>query len=185
MTPERWESPLKLQLVPTVDSLSFLTMPQGTTGLPLSPHPGAFGVRRRFHTHEGVDLYAPEGTEVFAVEAGEVIAVRQFTGPELGHDWWLPTYGVWIEGASGVVLYGEIEPHLAVGQQVMAGERVGTVLRVLKEDKGRPTSMLHLELRDSGNTADIEWLDNENRPAGLLDPTPYLLDGVVNNQLNQ
>jgi murein DD-endopeptidase MepM/ murein hydrolase activator NlpD len=62
-----------------------------------------------------------------------------------------------------------------VGQEVVAGDILGVVTRVLKVDKGRPMSMLHLELRVSGNTADIEWLDPDAQPEGLLDPTPLLL----------
>lgn len=171
----RWHNPLPYQLLPTDDSMSFLTMPAQTTGLPLAPHPGAFGVRRRFHRHEGVDLYAPQGMPVYAVEPGRVIDVRLFTGPALGHDWWLPTYGVWVDGPSGTVLYGEVAPHVKVGQEVVAGDILGVVTRVLKVDKGRPMSMLHLELRTSGTTADIEWLDPDVQPEGLLDPTPLLL----------
>lgn len=135
-------------------------------------------MRRRFHTHEGIDLYAPEGTTVLAVESGIVRAVKQFTGPELGQDWWLPTYGVWVEGPTGVVLYGEITPGVAVGQQVRAGDVIGAVTRVLPVDKGRPTSMLHLELHAFGSTDAPEWLDHEKRPAVLRDPTLYLLAAI-------
>ena len=65
-----------------------------------------------------------------------------------------------------------------VGQKVVAGEILGVVIRVLKKDKGRPMSMLHMELRVPGNTDDIEWVDYANRPAALLDPTPFLLECV-------
>lgn len=171
-----WVSPILYALVPTADPESFRTMPKMTTGLPLPPHPGAFGVQRKHHVHEGVDLYMPIASPVLAVEAGEVIAIRPFTGPALGHDWWLPTHGVWVSGASGVVLYGEIAPHVRLGQKLSAGELVGVVSRVLKKDKGRPTSMLHLELREPGNTDDIEWLDASRQPVTLRDPTPFLLE---------
>lgn len=170
-----WQSPVKYTLVQTADSLSFRHMPEGATGLPVAPHPGAFGVQRKNHVHEGVDIYVPEGTPVFAVEPGRVVAVRPFTGPVLGHHWWLPTQAVWVEGPSGVVVYGEIAPSVSDGQLVEAGALLGHVARVLKTDKGRPTSMLHLELRTPGNTDDIEWLDYEKRPPALLDPTPLLL----------
>lgn len=173
-----WRNPTPYALMPTDDSESFKIMPSWVTGIPLPPHPGAFGVRRKKHTHEGVDLYLPISTPVSTVEAGTVLAVRPFTGPALGHDWWLPTHGVWVEGPSGVVVYGEIAPHVHVGQCLAAGELVGVVLPVLKKNKGRPVSMLHLELRVPGNTDDIEWLDHTNRPATLLDPTPFLLECV-------
>ena len=169
-----WRNPLPLRLVPTEDADSFRDMPPGSTGLPLAPHPGAFAVRRRHHVHEGVDLYAPAGTPVSAIEAGEVLAVRWFTGPALGHSWWLPTHAVWVAGASGVVVYGEISPQVTVGQRLAAGDLVGTLVPVLTRDKGRPMSMLHLELRVPGSVEDIEWLDAENRPLALRDPTPWL-----------
>lgn len=170
-----WHNPLPYRLIPTEDADSFRSMPKGATGLPLPPHPGAFGVQRKHHTHEGVDLYAPQCTPVVAVEAGLVLAVRPFTGPALGHNWWLPTHGVWVAGQSGVVVYGEIAPHVREGQFLGAGELVGVVSRVLPKDKGRPVSMLHLELRTEGDISDIEWLDANIRPATLLDPTPFLL----------
>lgn len=173
-----WVSPVPYALLPTADSESFQSMPAWTTGLPLAPHPGAFGVQRKYHVHEGVDIYMPMGAPVFAVEAGEVLDVRVFTGPALGHDWWLTTYGVWVAGATGVVVYGEIAPHVKPGQQVVAGQLLGVVTKVLKMNKGRPTSMLHLELREHGNTADVEWLNMAERPAVLQDPTPYLLAAI-------
>jgi hypothetical protein len=177
-----WLSPIPLALVPTADSESFSAMKEGETGLPLAPHPGAFGVKRKFHTHEGVDLYAPEGTVVFAVETGTVVAVKPFTGPHAGPtlEHWLDTWAVFVEGPSGVVVYGEIKPWCAVGVQVDAGMPLGHVIPVLRKDKGRPRAMLHLELREHGNTADIEWLDDLH-PDGLFDPTPFLLASVPRN----
>jgi murein DD-endopeptidase MepM/ murein hydrolase activator NlpD len=171
-----WHAPLPLKLVPTTSSESFKQMPRGHTGLPLRPHPGAFAVKRKHHIHEGIDLYAPVGTPVFAVETGEVKSVRQFTGPELGHDWWLPTWAVWVEGASGVVVYGELEPRVHVGDHIRAGDCVGAIVPVLKTNKGRPTSMLHLELRTPNAMQDIDWHADSRMPDGLLDPTQFLLD---------
>ncbi|KVP75316.1 hypothetical protein WJ96_06035 [Burkholderia ubonensis] len=170
-----WLSPLPLDLVPTPDGDSFATMPAGSTALPLAPHPGAFGVRRAKHTHEGVDLYAPHGTPVFAVEAGEVVAVKPFTGPHAGLPWWLDTWAVFVEGPSGVVVYGEIAPSVAEGVQVIAGQTLGTITTVLAKDKGRPRAMLHLELHTPGSRIAPEWLEHDQRPAVLCDPTPYLL----------
>lgn len=170
-----WHNPLPLALIPTDDSLSFQRMAPGETGLPLAPHPGAFGVRRANHTHEGLDMYAPHGTPVFAVEAGVVVAVKPFTGPHAGLPWWLDTWAVFVEGPSGVVVYGEVEPVVAAGAPVAAGQTIGTVSTVLAKDKGRPRAMLHLELHVAGSRVAPEWLVHDERPAQLLDPTPYLL----------
>lgn len=143
--------------------------------MPCGNHVGAFGVQRKYHHHEGVDLYTAEGTPVRAVEAGTVIAVHLFTGSDAGSPWWLDTFCLMVEGPSGVVNYGEITPSVGVTTQVKAGDILGTVKRVLKEDKGRPTSMLHLELYQPGTTEPVEWpVDREKPPEGLWDPTPYL-----------
>lgn len=169
-----WRNPLSLRLIESDDSLSFQTLPDGATALPLAPHPGAFGVMRANHVHEGVDLYCPDGTPVHAVEDGEVVAVVPFTGAHAGSDWWHDTDAVLVEGASGVVVYGEITPAVAVGAHVTAGERIGQVRQVLKVDKGRPMSMLHLELHVHGTRDAYEWPDENNRPPSLRDPTPFL-----------
>lgn len=169
-----WQSPLRLKLVPTQDSLSFKGMKAGETGLPIAPHPGAFGVRRKHHVHEGVDLYCDAGTPVHAVEDGIVAAVIPFTGPQAGMDWWEDTDAVLVEGESGVVVYGEITPAVAAQQKVNAGDIVGHVKTVLKKDKGRPMSMLHLELHDHGARDAPEWKAGGEKPKTLRDPTEFL-----------
>lgn len=169
-----WQSPLKLKLVQTNDSLSFKDMRDGETGLPLAPHPGAFGVQRQHHFHEGIDLYCPEGTAVYAVEAGIVVTVLPFTGAQVGMDWWEDTDAVLVEGVSGVVVYGEVTPTVKAGDVVAAGDVVGHVKRVLKIDKGRPMSMLHLELHTHGARLAPEWTAESGKPETLRDPTEFL-----------
>lgn len=171
-----WKNPTPYRLIPTEDSESFKTMPAMATGLPLPPHPGAFGVRRKMHFHEGVDLYLPTSTPITAVEEGEVIEVRQFTGPELGQPWWHQTWAVWVQGPSGVVVYGEIAAHIKVGAAVHAGTLLGVVIPVLTKNKGRPMTMLHIELHSDGSKEAPEWLLDVPRPAVLRDPTPFLLE---------
>ena len=170
-----WHPPINLNLVPSDDSLSFQGMKDGETALPLPPHPGAFGVERAHHLHEGVDLYCAEGTPVQAVEAGTVVAIIPFTGPKAGSDWWHDTEAVLVEGASGVVLYGEISPNgKQLGDAVQRGETLGQVKQVLKTDKGRPMSMLHLEFHAAGTRDAFEWTKASGKPPSLRDPTPYL-----------
>ena len=172
-----WHNPLPtMSLHPSRGSEDFKTYEPGHTGVPIGPdHPGAFGVSRKHHTHEGVDLYCPEGTPVRAVEPGVVVAVIKFTGPSATppSPWWNDTEAVLVEGETGVVLYGEITSIKEVGDRVEAGSLLGFVIEVLTEDKGRPTSMLHLELHKHGTRDAYEWLDE--RPASLLDPTEHLL----------
>ncbi len=175
-----WLNPTKYDLIPTDDSESFFYMPEDTTGVPLVPHPGSFGAVRKNHIHEGVDLYLPEGSPIRAVEDGIVVAVIKFTGAEADppSPWWHDTEAVMVEGASGVVLYGEITCVREVGDLVKAGALLGYVIQVLKCDKDRPMSMLHMELHRPGTIDAFEWLDD--RPPSLLDPTPYLLK-ICNN----
>lgn len=122
------------------------------TEIPVGAHVGAYGAVRAFHTHEGVDLYCPEGTPVYAMEDGVVVHTEWFTGPMAGFDCWNDTQAVMIEGASGVINYGEIlfVDGIAEGAKIMQGELLGHVRTVLKKDKGRPMSMLHVELYEKG-----------------------------------
>ena len=145
--------------------------------VPIAPnHPGAFGIDRHLHVHTGVDLYTPHGSPVRATEAGKVISIAWFTGEVIAMPWWNNTRAVYIEGETGVFNYGEIQevPGLKVGDTVKEGQIIGSVLTVLKKFKGRPMSMLHLELYDHGYTDTWgEWKIGEPKPEHLKDPTPY------------
>lgn len=169
-------------------------------GIPINHHPGAFGFHRRKNHHTGVDLYCKDGEVVRAAEDGTVVKIELFTGPKVGHDWWEETWGVMVEGASGVINYGEVTPLLqerieigeyagrsprpiSVGSVVQRGDQIGNVKRVLFQNKTRPdipghsTSMLHLELYQTGTREFADWHDASKNPT-LLDPTPYLLNAV-------
>lgn len=168
-----WLCPVAFNLIPQAIDLSTPPHPAHAL-LPLAPHPGAFGVPRKHHVHEGIDIYVPAGTRVHAVEDGVVVKIEPFTGPAAGSPWWHDTQAVFVEGPSGVVVYGEILPEegLAEGDFMPAGGIVGTVTPVLRVDKGRPMSMLHLELHVRGTRAAPAW--EGERPASLLDPTALL-----------
>jgi phosphopantothenoylcysteine decarboxylase len=152
-------------------------------GIPINHHPGAFGFHRKKNHHTGVDLYCKDGEQVFAVEDGVVVKYDVFTGPSVGHDWWEETHGLMVEGASGVINYGEIASNLKEGSLIRRGQEVGNVKRVLFKDRQRPdipghsTSMLHFELYRHGTRDYADWHDPEKNP-DLLDPTPYLMQAV-------
>jgi hypothetical protein len=162
----------------TKDSLHFQSIDiDKTVHIPLPPHPGAFGVRRKFHTHEGVDLYCLEHQPVCAMESGIIVDILKFTGPHAGSPWWFDTFAVAVQGESGIINYGEINPspEIKIGCHIEKQQLLGSVLTVLRKDKGRPRNMLHLELYEHGAKISQTWSADGPKPNGLLDPTPLLL----------
>lgn len=140
---------------------------------------GSFGYTRKNHTHEGVDLYGYEGQEVYAVEDGVVVGLEWFTGEKCAHSpspWWNNTQALLVKGASGVVLYGEISVTKSIGDTVFVGEVIGSLVRVLKKDKGRPTTMLHIELHESSCIKSEAW--DGMKPKTLRDPTKCLESAI-------
>ena len=153
--------------------------------------PGEFGAFRSFDVHTGVDLYCELGTEVVAVEPGRVVTVEWFTGKHVADpsgnpaDHWNDTHVVLVEGASGIVAYGEVTPRVSVGDVVEMGQVIGIVdTAVLRSFKGRPMVMLHVELYSRLVTDDsipgwapshtAWWALGSPQPEHLLDPTPHL-----------
>jgi 3-polyprenyl-4-hydroxybenzoate decarboxylase len=163
----------------TIDSYSFLDYDwKDEVEIPLHPHVGSFGIRRRHDCHKGVDLYAEVGTAVYAVEFGIVVDICPFTGHSAGFPFWEDTVGVYIEGNSGIVVYGELgelKEGLKIGDFVPKSNYIGQVARIIKNDKGRPMSMLHLELHKKGHVHTGQWELGKEKPEGVLDPTPYLI----------
>lgn len=202
----RWLFPLKMEkLGVTTDSMSFQKIDiTKQVEIPLYPHVGSFGAIRRHDIHKGVDLYCPEGTEVFAVEDGVLCHLRPFTGKCAGCPWWEDTWAVSVAGERGVVVYGEIQWHgfKTIGEtvdhlvnkdrdtqrfhflpkEIKRGDLIGHVKTVLKKDKGRPMSMLHLALHNHGVLSNGVWELGAEKPEGLLDPTGLLV-GSEENQL--
>ena len=143
----------------------------------LPEDPGTFGAVRRHDVHTGIDLYTYPGMPVLAVEDGVVVAIEKFTGAEAGSPWWNDTEAVLVEGASGVVCYGEIvtPKEMKVGDQLRREGYVGGVRTVLKKDKGRPMTMLHFELYRHATRETVWWRRGEPKPPNLLDPTEHLM----------
>lgn len=151
-------------------------LPGSDRFIPETGHAGSFGAVRKFDIHCGVDLYCDLNQEVVAVEDGVVVALDIFTGVLAGSPWWNETYAVYVEGESGVVVYGEIKPteKMTPGCKVKRGDLIGNVITVLRKDKGLPMNMLHLELHKKG-TRTWQWWNLESpKPDTLIDPTIYL-----------
>jgi murein DD-endopeptidase MepM/ murein hydrolase activator NlpD len=171
--------PLMKTAVLTADADSFVQRDfRYQTEVPLGLHPGAFGVTRRNHVHEGVDLYTEPNTPVYAMESGQVVCVQPFTGSSAGSPWWADTQCLLIAGAHGVLNYGEIAitPGIEEGTRIEKGQLIGRVLRVLRNNKGRPGHMLHVERYRVGTTRPVtEWPLATAQPTSLIDPTDLLV----------
>jgi phosphopantothenoylcysteine decarboxylase len=105
-------------------------------GIPINHHPGAFGFHRKKNHHTGVDLYCKDGSIVYAVEDGTIVHMAQFTGAALGHTWWNDTWGMMVEGSTGVVNYGEIHnPFVSGFPLFQIGDKVKKAILLLKSNK--------------------------------------------------
>lgn len=148
-----------------------------TTNIPVAPSVGSFGSIRKYDVHTGIDLYCKDEASVYAIENGVVINICDFTGIKANSPWWEDTKAILIKGKSGVILYGELSPLVGISDEVKEGNLIGKVKRVLKKDKNKPMSMLHLELYDSDYFGNGEiWNINEEKPSKLKDPTNLLLE---------
>jgi murein DD-endopeptidase MepM/ murein hydrolase activator NlpD len=146
--------------------------------IPVAQHCGAYGVRRKFDVHSGVDLYAPHGEPVYAVEDGVVVYVGPFTGQSCNTPWWNDTRALYVLGETATIVYGEIREAegLIKGSEVKMGEQIGTVLTVLKKDKGKPMSMLHFAMKHKG----YDLLYDQGIYTMNIDPTPLLIQCRIN-----
>jgi hypothetical protein len=110
--------------------------------------------------HEGLDIMAPTGSKILAVAKGTVRMVR--TNP-VGHN-----YGIHVRvdhGDGYQTIYAHLqEARINQGESVQAGGLLG-----LADNTGNSFgSHLHLTLKKKG-------VQQGNWPAGIIDPTPFLL----------
>ena len=147
---------------------------------PTSSTQGSFGVPNKYTFNSGINLYCEPGQVVCAVEDGVVISVEDFTGEAAvpPSPWWYNTKAISVEGKSGVVVYGEVQPlnYIAPGVKVKRGKIIGNVITILKKDNGLPMTMLHLELYKNSSKETVVWNLGEEQPDILLDPTEKILE---------
>lgn len=146
--------------------------------IPVCHHHGSFLIKRLHDYHTGVDLYTPPDSPVYAVEDGEIVKIRWFTGVEAECDFWNSTKAIDVEGYTGTICYGEIEPNkdLKEGDRVVKGQILGKVIPVLKKFKGKPRSMLHFAVHSRGWGIMVSNNENrENEPIYDLHIDPTLL----------
>lgn len=163
----------------------FPVEPWKLRGLPINNHPGAFGCCRKHNFHEGIDLYGETGDVVYAIADGVVVYSGKFTGESEGSGWWLPTDAIVVKDKEGYWAYGELTVNnLEVGDKVLAGDGIGSLIPVLPPEKARPdipghsVTMLHLERFSLNIHLETqlwsEWRDWDARPEYLVDPTIIL-----------
>lgn len=155
----------------------YLSIYKNNTEIPMDEHPGSFGFKRKNHIHEGIDLYAEDGDSVYAIEDGIIVNIVPFTGVIADSPWWNDTYSIMIEHKDVTINYGEITPNqkLNIGENVKAGDIIGKIKTVLIKNKGRPMSMLHLEMYTKGTIEPLkEWTINKEKPDNLLNPTEFI-----------
>ena len=151
------------------------------TGIPINPHPGCFGFKRKDSVHTGVDLYTIDEEPVYACEDGVVVGIEPFTGVKDNSPWWYDTDCILIEGHSGVICYGEVTTYKSVGDRVRVNDFIAKVKRVILHGRERfdipgwRPSMLHLELYYKGTRKASNGFERDV----LRDPTPYLLESAL------
>lgn len=142
---------------------------------------GDFAFRRSFYYHPGVDLYCPLGEQVQAIEDGTVVHIENFTGPNANppSPWWMETFSIIIEGASGAIGYCELkpEPYIQIGTVVKEGDLIASIVPVLRKDKGNGTTMLHFEHYVTGTKHHVTWVLDTSKPEELLN-SRHLLEKI-------
>lgn len=149
-----------------------------------TPNHGRFGFKRKHDIHTGFDIYCNDGEPVYSIQNGIVVNICHFTGEKAKLPWWEDTEAILIESEVGTILYGEVyKTNLKIGDKVKEGQKISTVKRVLKKDKGLPTTMLHIELYKHGYVDDgVIWELNAPKPKYLLNIESLLFNiyGLTN-----
>lgn len=163
----------------------FLSSYENSVELPIESHPGSFGFKRKNHIHEGIDFYCEENDEVYSVEDGIVIDIKNFTGESVGSHWWNETQMIFIKHKNFCLNYGEIivNKNIKIGDEINCGQHLGNVKTVLKKNKGRPMTMLHIEMYEKNIKTSVDsWNLNNQKPIGLIDPTIYFLENFFKHK---
>jgi hypothetical protein len=143
--------------------------------LDLIPEENRFGYKRKFDYHTGVDLFCDNNTPVYSMYNGHVTSIHEFTGFKES-PWWNDTYAIMVyhPEIDKTFLYGELLPAVNINDTIHAGQLLGCVKQVLKKDKGRPMSMLHIECYAGLQNKSVWWRHGENMPENLEDITRFL-----------
>ncbi len=133
------------------------------------PYQGRFGGIRKFDIHTGLDLYCDVDETFYCIEDGIIINIFDFTGEYVGSPWWNKTKAILVKCDRYHILYGEVDTDLNIGTIVKKGDSLGIVKTVLKEDKGLPMTMLHMEAYELDYNGEGEvWNIGDSKPKNLL-----------------
>lgn len=143
--------------------------------LPSLESQNCFAAKRKHDYHTGVDLFCEENDEVYSMYDGIITNVIEFTGYSES-PWWNDTLAVMVyhPEIQKTFLYGEILTKIKVGRTVKAGQEIGRVKTVLKKDKGKPMTMLHMECYKGLQNNAVWWYHDKKCPNNLEDITKYL-----------
>lgn len=145
-----------------------------TPSIPKLNSAGDFGYKRSTYHHTGIDLYCHVNQEIVAIEDGVVVHMEHFTGAKAipSSPWWNDTWSIMIEGKSGVIGYCELiyDTQLIIGTKIKSGDVIGSIIPVLKKDKGNGIAMLHIEHYISGTHYHVTWDLHKPQPIELLNP---------------
>lgn len=135
-------------------------LPIPVKGVPKKQLRDTWGAKRSGgRTHDGIDIVAPRGTSVVSTTHGIVASLKPST---------LGGTVVWIIGPAGAWHYyahlDSLARGLHVGQQVKAGQRIGSVGNT--GNAKNTVSHLHYSI----------YLNGKGR--GAVNPYPYLYGGV-------
>lgn len=149
-----------------------------------------FGAVRKYDVHTGIDIFMHEDAPVYLPFDGEVVKIGNFTGTNaepFPSPWWNDTQYVIIKHMIPAfywygdlilkyVLYGEIEVsrEIKIGDKLPEGTIIGNILEVLRNDKGSPTSMLHVEMYNEIPEYPVVLDHSESIPTCLEDPYDFL-----------
>ena len=143
--------------------------------LPSLESENCFGAKRKHDFHTGVDLFCNEDEPVYSMYDGIVTSVIEFTGFSES-PWWEDTHAIMIyhPEIQKTFLYGEVSTNLKAGKVIKQGQLIANVKRVLKKDKGKPMTMLHIECYKGLQTKAVWWYHDTECPKNLEDITKYL-----------
>lgn len=106
---------------------------------------GSFGASRGTRKHDGIDYVAEPGQQILAPISGKVTRFPFPYGTDLSYN------GIEIKNNDYTVKIFYMKPSVAIGQNVVAGQVIGTAQDIAKKYSPGMTNHIHIEIRNSQN----------------------------------